>query len=188
MNKRTKFKILLDTLNPIPHIVAITEVKPKNISRKLSISEFNIEGYNVYGCNLENDIGRGILLYVNKGMSASVIDLPIDFKEMLFCLVKTEIGDNLIVGTIYRSPNSELCNDEKLFKVINYVSDKYKLPLLILGDFNLIIEWDNWKADKNNLTSGTTFLDTLRKIFLSQHVDRPTRQRGIRNLTFWILF
>ena len=47
---------------------------------------------------------------------------------------------------------------------------------LFLGDFNFPnINWNTWN------TTGSTenkFIDTLRKIFLQQHVNTPTRARG----------
>ena len=47
---------------------------------------------------------------------------------------------------------------------------------LILGDFNIPhIDWKTWN------TTGSlecTFVDTLRKNFLYQHIDTPMRARG----------
>ena len=48
VNKRHDLKILLHSLNEIPDIIAITEFKPKKLSHKLLISEFNLDGYNVF--------------------------------------------------------------------------------------------------------------------------------------------
>ena len=48
VNKRHDLKILLHSLNEIPDIIAITEFKPKKLNHKLLISEFNLDGYNVF--------------------------------------------------------------------------------------------------------------------------------------------
>ena len=60
VNKRHDLKILLHSLNEIPDIIAITEFKPKKLNHKLLISEFNLDGYNVFCHGLENKGGRGV--------------------------------------------------------------------------------------------------------------------------------
>ena len=43
-----------------PMIIAISEVKPKNTSKKLTLQDFVIPGYTLHPRNLENETGRGI--------------------------------------------------------------------------------------------------------------------------------
>ena len=44
--------------------------------------------------------------------------------------------DRLLFGNIYRSPSSSQSNDNNLYELIDYVADKFKIPKLIVGDFN----------------------------------------------------
>jgi len=48
VNKRYDLKTLLQSLTEKPDIIAVTEIKPKKVSHQLQISEFNLEGYNVF--------------------------------------------------------------------------------------------------------------------------------------------
>ena len=52
----------------MPHIIGINEVKPNNQRYKLFSAEFNLEelGFDMFPNNIEEDTGRGQLLYVSK--------------------------------------------------------------------------------------------------------------------------
>lgn len=68
-NKMHEFTARLKVL-PLIHIVGITEVKSKNRKRKMIPVEFNLDDidYNIFSRNIDNDIGRGLLLYVHKSL------------------------------------------------------------------------------------------------------------------------
>ena len=84
----------------------------------------------------------------------------------------------MIIGVIYRSPSSKTDNDLKLYEFINTISRDYKNNLLLVGDFNWPnIDWKNWPSPKS-LGSETKFLDILRKNYLLQYIDKPTKIRG----------
>jgi len=55
-------------LAEMPHIVGVNEVKPKNMKTKLYSAEFNLEdiGFDMFPNNVEEDKGRGQVLYVSK--------------------------------------------------------------------------------------------------------------------------
>ena len=79
-------------------------------------------------------------------------------------------------GTAYRSPNS---TDDNNQAVLNFISKLSACPgyKLLLGDFNCPnINWDTWCASS---PFELKFVDTLRKNFLIQYVDKPTRARGV---------
>jgi len=91
---------MLQSLDHKPDIIAITEVKPKFFKNKLFSSEFYLEGYN---------------MFVNKQLNASLLPLPYDFQEHGFVEIQGKCSDqNMIVGNVYRSPNSSCDNDLKL--------------------------------------------------------------------------
>jgi len=43
--KRQELKALVNSFKDHPHVFAVTEVKPKNMSQQLLVSEFNLQGY-----------------------------------------------------------------------------------------------------------------------------------------------
>ena len=81
----------------------------------------------------------------------------------------------LYFGTVYRSPNSTNENNKA---VLNFVSKFSMFPgfKILVGDFNCPnMNWDTWCTSS---PFELKFLDTLRKNFLTQYVDKPTRARG----------
>jgi len=86
-----KMNDLLDMLNSLkskPNIIAITEINSKFSFSKKQESEYNIDGYNIFSVNIGNSNFRGIIVYVEKGMQASKIELSPDFKESLIIQVR----------------------------------------------------------------------------------------------------
>ena len=82
---------LLDMLNSLkikPNIIAITEINSKFSFNKKHESEYNIDGYNIFSVDIGNSNFRGIIIYVQKGMQASKIELSPDFKESLIIQVR----------------------------------------------------------------------------------------------------
>ena len=61
-NKQNEFEQRIKELKP--HIIAINEVKPKNPKCTVTIPEFYLEGYTLFSKNIENNEGRGIIIYV----------------------------------------------------------------------------------------------------------------------------
>lgn len=60
--------------------------KTKNRSFKMKPPEFSIEGntdYNVFDRNIDNDVGRGMMLYVHKLLPAKEVNIEIDLQKYL---------------------------------------------------------------------------------------------------------
>ena len=168
-------------------MIAITEIKPKNMSDTIQPSEFNLDGYNVFCLGLNDNNSRGLLVYVASYLEATLIDVPDAFSESLFLMLKSACStDRLLFGNIYRSPSSSQSNDNNLYELIDYVADKFKIPKLIVGDFNFSnILWypehgfgASAKCSALN-DNEMAFVSSLRENLLRQHVLTPTRQRGI---------
>ena len=62
---------------------------------------------------------RGILIYVDSCLCSSLVNIESKFSENLFIRLNYDI----IIGSVYRSPNSEDGNDAELCKLVNYISD-----------------------------------------------------------------
>ena len=86
----------------------------------------------------------------------------------------------LLIGCIYRSPNSETLNNEKLMSDIKKVcSDQAYSHILLCGDFNYPeINWKNEATPDNPQHRATVFMECIRDCFLYQHVTQPMHIRG----------
>ena len=113
---RQELKLYINSLEKKPHIIAINEVKPKHLTHNLLTSEFNLEGYHIFSHGLENDSERGLLIYTDITMDASLVDIPSAFCDSIFLSVKiADLGSRILIGNIYRSPNSTQVNDKNLY-------------------------------------------------------------------------
>jgi len=182
INKRSELSLLLNNVDEKPHIIAITEVKPKNTKYPLLASELSISGYNHFSAYIEGPKGRGIVIYVDCRLKATQLEIPVNFQEnLLLEITNVKKNINLLFGAIYRSPNSTAQNDLELNEVIKYVNKKHTGSKIFVGDFNYSqINWSNWAVydSASNSDSAKKFLSCLRKHFMFQHVSEPTRFRA----------
>ncbi|KAK3089529.1 hypothetical protein FSP39_004304 [Pinctada imbricata] len=162
-----------------PDILGIAEVKPKNSANKPNIAEYNlneVSNFNMFSKNVENDTGRGILLYVNAELEANEIKMDTPFEENLFVNININIHDKMLVGIIYRSESGSDENNSLLNVLITEACEKGYRKLLIMGDFNYPnIDWDTWFS-KSEVEYN--FISTLQDNYLYQAVHKPTRWRG----------
>ena len=91
LNKRKDLEILIATMEVKPHVIAITEIKPKRITTKLQIGEYNLKGYEMFCGDLESMSGRGVIIYIIKEMIATILEVPITFDEGIFIKVQLSI-------------------------------------------------------------------------------------------------
>src|SRR5260221_5237032 len=87
-------------------------------------------------------------------------------------------GENnyLILGCMYRSPNSTMQNDAEMIELLKLVYKNPKVNTVIVGDFNLpSIDWTNCTA---NDVKSNKFLDVLMDNYIIQNVCQPTRARN----------
>ena len=138
---------------------------------------FALKGYSCFSANLNK--GRGVLLYVKNSIPAVDVQQNRNFEESTWCKINLSGGDNIIIGCVYRSPNSTRENNLNLFDTIQDISGGNPSHLLILGDFNIkCIDWNNITSTENETHISTLFLECLRDSFLYQHVKEPTRYRS----------
>ena len=72
-----------------PDIISISEVKNKTRSTATSLEQYKIEGYMMEGQNLENDQGRGLLVYIKEGMRYNLMNTDANFCEALILSIRT---------------------------------------------------------------------------------------------------
>lgn len=171
MNKRHELEAAISEYTP--HIVCITEFAPKNTATPIQESELQITGYDLFS-NIEN-CKRGVLIYTISSLKASpstVTDMY-NFEEHCWCEIKLRDNDRLLVGCIYRSPNSDSINNEKILNDLNNTATLKYSHLLICGDFNHPgINWDG--DERGGDAAARAFVEGMRDTFLHQHIISPT--------------
>ena len=169
-----------------PDLVCIVEVNPKN-----SIFDTPDEAFNIQGYNLNRNIsGRGIIIYSAIHLTVSDIEIISNFEEQLCINIKVNKKENLILGGIYRSPNSNLDNNLKLSLLLDKITGTKHNHLLLTGDFNMKeINWNSLEVNASANHFAHVLFDTVNNNFLSEVVKQPTRQRGSDNPSAldWVL-
>ena len=119
---------------------------------------------------------RGICLYCKPEFKYNVIKNILEFEESVACefIGQTEI---FLLVICYRSPNSTLCNDQKLFDLLLDLAQINYNNTFIVGDFNYCtIDW-NLRVIRSYSEIATRFMTTINDLFLEHLLSEPTRYR-----------
>ena len=186
-----------------PHIIAITEITPKNCKQTISESIFKIKGYNTWhnldkinavknqGTRSSDPSLRGVIVYTADSINCNLeLNITNQFRDAIFISVKLK-GENhhLLIGTIYRSGKATAeTNNQLNLSLRCLTADKKFSHLLVMGDFNFKnIDWETNTIKNTSKINAyeeqvkkpdETFLKTIQDIFLYQQVNHPTRARG----------
>lgn len=114
-------------------MIAVTEVFPKSCRYKPTLAELNIDGYE---CHVNEEGHRGVALYIKNEISATRVHLDTNYEESVWAKCKLNKTDKLLIGVIYRSPNSSEENNERLNDSFRKLSNTDYSHILIMGDFN----------------------------------------------------
>ena len=88
-------------------------------------------------------------------------------------------NDRLLIGCIYRSPNSTIANDDKINELLRRASGLNFSHLLVFGDLNHpSINWHDNTSPPDGNHPANLFMESARDAFLTQHVTEPTHYRG----------
>lgn len=179
MNKRSELDALIEIHDP--EVVGIVEVKPKNSRYNIQECEIALPGYDVFH-NLDQQ-GRGIGLYIKQDLRPNLIKLNTQFEESVFVSCESH-GKTMILGLVYRSPNSSEANNINLNEAILEVANLKAEHLAIIGDFNFPgIDWQHGGSATGCTLSERHFHWTTKEAFLIQHQLQPTRFRHGQNPT-----
>ena len=165
-----------------PDLIAINEVKYKNTKdRKLKEGEFTIDmeignKYEVFSNNIEEDEGRGQIMYVDKMLKAEPITLTTKVTEILAIRITEGTNHAIIIALVYRSPSSSHRNNARVRKAIDELVEINSSELIIMGDFNY--KEINWEQDTASGEEQMMFVECIQQNFLTQHVKEITRFRG----------
>lgn len=160
-------------------LVPLQEVRPENLRVDRRLVEYNIRGHEMIEKNVVNaEEGRDLLLCVRENLSYSEVIIEQQYCENLCIKVRCK-NKNILIASIYRSPSSNMAENDKLLKVMEEISNKQFCYKIILGDFNLPnINWTNYTATAGINSVKYKFIATVRYCFLMQHMQEITRQRG----------
>ena len=101
-----------------------------------------------------------------------------DLKESVWCRIKLRNNDSLLVGCIYRSPNSSDQNSLELINLFGKARNSRDSHKLIMGDFNLKdINWENLTTSVGETHLASLFVECVRDNYFIQHITEPTRIR-----------
>ena len=66
-----------------PDIIVISEVKPKSHWYPMTEADFKLDGQATFKCNIDNKVGRGMIIYTKPDIDASQITSTSEFSEHL---------------------------------------------------------------------------------------------------------
>ena len=118
--------------------IAVSETWTTSITEK----NFNIDGYNFICNSRTSKLGGGVGFFIDSDFSFSIRDdllVMKDYLECVFVEINQKDSVKIIVGCVYRPPNSDLnLFNANLITILNILNvKKNKIPTFIMGDFNL---------------------------------------------------
>ena len=172
LNKKDELLTLIHEIKP--NIISITEVKSKGKrADEVNDHEYNIDGYDMF---LNDQPKRGVAIYTDKKLNAQQYDEfnYHNFEENVFCTFKGVNGENVLIGCLYRSPNSTDENKENMFNLLKSEKIQKFDKVCITGDFNFpTLQWNGTYSGEKDNALLQNFNDTL----LFQKVKKDTRRR-----------
>ena len=94
-------------------IITLSEIKPKR-QYDFNIAEHNIHGYTL---SVNNKIKRGVAIYAHVSLNTQLFNTlnDIGFEESVWCQFSTLNNTKVLLGCIYKSPNTTEQNVKILF-------------------------------------------------------------------------
>ena len=159
-------------------ILCVTESWVNEIEFSDTISEFDLQGYNMYISQRTGRIGGGIIIYIKNNIVSSLnTSIKQDGVESLWIDIRFSKNRMVHLGAFYRPPGQTDDIDELM---IREISKGCETDAVIIGDFNLnSVDWENMIG--RDRTSGR-FIECFEDNFLNQFVNDSTRGDNILDL------
>lgn len=130
---------------------------------------FTLNGYNFVGKSRLNKIGGGVGIFLNANLNYKIRnDLSVmnEFIECIFVEITQLNASNIIIGSVYRPPNSDVTLfNSAMSTICEKISEKKSNLSFLAGDFNL----DLLKVNQHiptceflNLLNSHSFLPTIK--------------------------
>ena len=159
-------KLLANHLTYPVTAIAVTETWIKDYM----LDYYNLPGYQLVGNSRADRGGGGVGLYINEKFDFTIrtdLSIMIADLECIFVEILQSGKKNIIIGSVYRPPNTDVVNFGVNFSNLLDILDKESNKLLfIAGDFNLdLIKHDTHAATNDFLNSllSHSFLPTITK-------------------------
>ena len=126
------------------HIIGCTETW---VSQTTFMDTLHLDGYNLYHNDRQGQVGGGVCLYVKSELHVTICDnitIDDDHTESVFIKIDLDSRETLLVGVVYRSPDSIINNF--IYKFDETLHAIQKNNCLILGDYNINILKENSHA------------------------------------------
>ena len=171
----TEWNTYLNSLKLQFSVIGITETWLN--AGNASLYSFN--GYSHYHITRDKKRGGGVSLFVKEHMNAiertdiSVIDPIIEatFIEIPNNVFRTN-NKNIIIGVIYRPPNTDLGTfTQKLNDILNHIKSEKK-QVYLMGDFNINI------LESSSHVPTAEFIETIYSHSFFPLITKPTRLQG----------
>lgn len=102
---------------------------------------------------------RGVVcaIFVKEYLAATKVSFECNFIESVWCQINLNNNEELVIGCVYRSPNSTMENNQNLYQLLNIVNNSHFSHILVTGDFNCKeIDWKLLSTSVNE-NHNTTF-------------------------------
>ncbi|MES9884607.1 MAG: reverse transcriptase family protein, partial [Sedimenticola sp.] len=175
-NKLSELKHTVEECKP--YIIGITEswLKPD-----IKDAEIRLNDYDIFRCDRNDAAGGGALLYLHTSLTSSACPFldSKSYEDSVWRIIKLNDTDNLLVGVLYRSTNSDDVNNEKLLQLMADAGKVNSIShVLIMGDFNFPeIKWNEMHVKASEISLPYRFYELSNDLFLNQHVTEDTRFR-----------
>ena len=150
-------------------------------------SEIFPQNYNIFRKDRSDGYG-GVLLGIRSDYTSEEISDCNIQTESIYCKIAIDKNNSLVVGSIYRPPNSGMDYMDRLCEEVETVRSRFnKKVVWIGGDFNLPdIDWklSSIISTSNAISLNQKLLDTMDDIGLEQQVLFPTRNETTLDLYF----
>jgi hypothetical protein len=126
--------------------------------------------------------GRGLMMYINKDLNYQLLSIQEyeQASEAQAVALRISNHQEVLICSIYRSPNSDGENDNRINMLLHKLAaSKFEFKI-IFGDFNYPgIDWENMTNTRREIDKAFRFVETIKDCFFIQHVNTPTRGRGL---------
>ena len=158
-------------------IIGVTETWLNTENRDF-LAEYKLPGYTIFEKSRTDKRGGGILFYVKDHLNPVQLPKPtIPNIDILYLLLKDNLGKKIVIGLIYRPPAQNVHTDRQIYEQISEMCNTE--DAVMMGDFNLPVP--KW-GEVFNLHTGHDLYTNLLESSLTQLVHSPTRDNNILDL------
>jgi exonuclease III len=153
------------------HIIALTETW----STFDNEDQIIYPGYITFAKSRTTDRGGGVALLVDESLQAQIISINGTFNsllEYLFVNISLPNSSNIMIGSLYRPPNSDVTNFNLDMETLLNSLPIHKKPCYICGDFNLNL------LNINSHHPTNEFVNNMSSAYFRPLITMPTRLTG----------